>query len=362
MADSINILIPDGESTWAINVIQCLRDQSHLKLHIVSAKPRTAVTFSKYISSYRYYEQSSDWLNTVNDVIEKKQIQLIVPIAEKSCQFLISNRENIDGSAKIMMLPTFDSYTTAIDKRKLYHFLINENLPTPQSLFIEPHSKNSINLDCFKFPVLLKPLDQKGGIGIQRFGNRKDLESFIASNNEQGLFIQQYISGYDIDCSVLCEDGNIIAHTIQKGFLGAKNPYAPQLGFEFLKNDAVYQVTSNVMKALNWNGIAHLDLRHDAEADDYKLLEINARFWGSTEASKSVGVNFPLQIIRKSLGLSLTQTTYRNEQFMRYKGLFIQPSKLFNWSFVKNNTDVFSVLKDPIPTLYRFKEWLFRKI
>ncbi|MDA7558217.1 ATP-grasp domain-containing protein [Flavobacteriaceae bacterium] len=360
MIQEINILIPDGESTWVVNVIRCLRAYKNYNLHLISKTSQTAARYSRYIKSF-YVINGNDQLEEINNAIRFQQIHLVMPIAEEMSKFLITNKNSLDRRAKLMLLPDLKSYSIATNKKHLYNHLISNNLPTPKSQVINALPRELVTE--ISFPVLVKPLDLKGGEGILKFNCEKDLENYMLFRTESDeLLIQEYIDGFDIDCSVLCENGQILTYTIQEEYLSSNNPYAPQLGVSFVNNKDVLSVVSKVLKSLSWSGIAHIDLRFDRTQKNYKIIEINGRFWGSTEASKAAGVNFPLEIINKSLGFSLSKSNYKNLIYIKHKGLFKKPFKLFNFNFMRNNTDLCEVCQDPLPTLFRLKEWILRKL
>jgi len=58
-----------------------------------------------------------------------------------------------------------------------------------------------------------------------------------------------------------------------------------------------------MMKELNWNGVACVDMRRDEKTRKVFILEINGRFWASVLPSfVKAGVNFPMVLLKLSLG------------------------------------------------------------
>ncbi|WP_431135758.1 ATP-grasp domain-containing protein [Psychroserpens mesophilus] len=364
-----HVLIPDGNSTWALTVMNCLSYNPDYKLFVLSDKKRTATKFSKHTSYYKYYKRPSDkdWADIIVREVVTQNITVIIPIAEAEIKFFITNSHHLPDSVKVILLPEINSFETAINKHKLSVFLNEHNLPHPKYKYLntsESHSNHDFGL---QFPVLIKPLHQKGGDGILKFDTLKKLKRYVDKHSDYNeLFIQEYIEGYDIDCSVLCVEGEVLVHTIQKGYLRGHNAFAPQLGFKFLKNERVLDIVTKLMKALNWSGVAHIDLRYDSKADDYKIIEINARFWGSVEGSKFAGINFPDLVIQLAVNQKIEDTEYKEVDYMRFKGVLKsikrKPSFLLNKNYLINNSETKSFLKDPIPTCYKFIEWLGRQI
>lgn len=361
-----NVLIPDGDSTWALAVIQCLSQVEGYKLFVLSNKKRTATKFSKHTSYYKYYQRPQDesWLEIVNSEIEANAIDVIVPIAETEVSFFIRYRERISKSTSVIPLAEIKDFEIAINKRKLSDFAKTNNIPHPKSFLITSETDKQEILSQIRFPVLIKPMTLKGGDGIEKIDSIFRLQrAFETLSLPQ--FVQEYVEGYDIDCSVLCLNGTILTHTIQKGNLKGHSHYAPQLGFDFIKNEGVLKVVRETMSKLNWSGVAHLDLRYDTNTNDYKLIEINARFWGSVEGSEKSGINFPDLAIQLATNGTIEAQEFEPISYMRLKGVLKtikrRPGFLFKSKYLMNNTEVKSFLKDPLPTMYKFREWLGRR-
>ncbi|MFT4611189.1 MAG: glutathione synthase/RimK-type ligase-like ATP-grasp enzyme [Glaciecola sp.] len=366
MTGILNILIPDGDSTWALTVLHCLSRVEGYNIVVLSNKKRTATRFSRYTSYYKFYEKQNDtsWLNVINSEVKLHSIDVIVPISEKEISFFIKHKTKIEDSATIIPLPEFSSFEIAINKKKLNDFAKANDVPHPNSFFITSEVDIQQLWSKIQFPILIKPLSLKGGDGIQKISTKEKFEDYFEKINHP-ILIQEYIEGYDIDCSVLCLNGTVLNHTIQKGNLKGNNVFAPQLAFDFLKNDDVLKVAKQTMSKLNWSGVAHLDMRYDLNANDFKLIEINARFWGSLEGSKCAGVNFPHQVIELALGKKIIKTGFEPIHYMRLKGVWKSikrnPLFIFKRTYLLNNTEVKMFLNDPLPTFYKFREWVGRR-
>ena len=366
MSVKLNVLIPDGDSTWAMPVIHCLSRIQDYRIFVLSNKKRTASKYSKYTTYYKFYDRSSDtsWIEVINTEVQSHGIDVIVPIAEREILFFIENSAKFVKPANVIPLPELSAFRTALNKNLLSEYCEIHRLPHPKSVFREVNHMDEIAKAKISFPILIKPLDQKGGDGILKVDSVQKFDKYIQSVNG-ALFVQEFIEGYDIDCSVLCKNGNILCYTIQRGNLKGHNNFAPQLGFDLFDNPDVLEVVKKLMSTLNWTGIAHLDLRYNEKTEQYFIIEINPRFWGSISASLNSGVNFPHLSIQLALQNTIETTKFIPGKYMRLKGVIktIQhrPDIIFKRKFLLNHTEVKLFLEDPMPTGYRFIEWLIRK-
>jgi predicted ATP-grasp superfamily ATP-dependent carboligase len=262
-------------------------------------------------------------------------------------------------------LPSLKSFDITTNKLKLNLFCVEHKVIVPKSYVIKLSNNSTFNFNNINYPVLIKPLRSEGGGGIVRLDSQLLLVKFVKDSLKKDLFIQEYVTGYDIDCSVFCLNGKILVYTIQQGNFQASTPYKQQLGVSFLDNDEVLLEVTNLMKALDWSGIAHLDLRYDQKANNYKVIEINARFWGSLLASLNVSVNFPKLLIEQTLGKPIIFQNYRKESYLQLKGLSKllkqNPLMLFKLKLISTNTDLKYVFKDSLPAFYKIFYWFQRK-
>jgi predicted ATP-grasp superfamily ATP-dependent carboligase len=122
------------------------------------------------------------------------------------------------------------------------------------------------------------------------------------------------------------------------------------------------------MKSLDWSGVANIDCRYDEKDDIFKITEINTRYWINVDASAIA--NFPYLHCLLSKNIKHEVQEAANITYFNLKGVVQQmikkPAIVFNIGYLKNNTPLMFVLKDPIPILDKFlwrtKNVLVRKI
>ena len=351
---NLSILIPDGESPFALHVLACLARNRSLNVHLISTKAFPLTRFSRMKHSFYVLKQGESLLDGVAEVRKKKHIDLCMPVDTDGIYYFAQHRESSSALVKLSMIESVQTFRTVWDKGSLADFLLNNQLPHPHTITSrEQFEKEVLNL---QFPVLIKPRLAGGGSGIEKFADRTALLKKIGAEPLffEHYIVQQYVQGQDIDCSVLCKDGKILAYTIQKG-LYANSPGAFQAptAIEFLHHPEVLQVTSQLMTRLGWNGVAHVDLRRQDTDGRIVVIEVNPRFWGSLEGSLQAGVNFAQLAIQAGLGETFPLPEYAD---IRYSSAFSAiKRKLQNKPAVDffRETNLSYYFKDPLPVLAR---------
>ncbi|WP_276392074.1 ATP-grasp domain-containing protein [Eudoraea chungangensis] len=362
----ISVLIPDAHSKYMPLVLNCLSLFQNVRIHLLSTEKFNAPRFSKNIKSYSYCGDktySEKWVERVQEAIKKHQIDIILPVQMESFPVFTKLQDVLPKKVALVPLPQMDSFKTASNKWFLAKHLEQYGIPGPRTSLFKS-SQKSLDLD---FPCLLKPMkDSGGGEGIIKFSSLEELRGYLIEKKEEDtIMIQEFMEGDPIGCNVLCMEGKVLAYTIQKGYLFIDKPYSPQVGLYFFKKDKIYKTVSRLMHSLNWNGVANIDMIYNDKTGEFKILEINPRFWLSLDASALAGVNFPYLYLQLGLGNSIAKQDYKLEKYVNLKGLYLlvkkNPKVAFNFKFLWNNTSLRFALKDPLPIGYHFL-WRSRNI
>ncbi|WP_444995795.1 ATP-grasp domain-containing protein [Aliikangiella sp. IMCC44359] len=290
-----------SQSDLALSVIRCLERTREYKVFVLGQGDSANVKYSKGLKLFDEkfnFSDSEKLLSLIQQIATQYQLDVLLPICEKSIQFCKANENELVRYLKLVDVPEVEAMNIASDKSKLADFCKNNNFPVPE--IYKP-----LEDDNYRFPIIAKPVTgHSGGHGIQCLVNNEELvEHLNNAKLESGQYLyQSKINGYDIGVSVLCKNGEIKAMTVQEQVGDKRNPFGPLERLKFVKKEELELVIVELMKKLNWSGVAHIDCCVDKDTQKIYILEINPRYWQSLIASYIAGVNFADLACKMALG------------------------------------------------------------
>lgn len=363
-----SVLIPDGESYYLYWVINCLAEIPNILVYIMTNKKDAAIKYSRHVHHTSFYEKTSEieWISNINTELECYSIDVILPVFEHSIRALSLHRELLLYPEKLGLVPNIEDFDIAVHKWSLAKHLVKNDINHPHCIHAFSGENPEIpGLENMSFPVILKPIEGSGGgVGIRIFEKKQFLMAYLKSiENKREYVVQKVIEGIDFCSNVICQNGIILAHSIQKHTLHGNRKFAPQLGLQYVENLTIYEMTEKLMKSLNWSGVANIDIRYDPENDVYYIIEVNPRYWASVEGSMLAGINFPHLYVKNALGEDIGYTSYNKQEFLNLKGLPAriksQPLFVFKWKWVWHQTPIKFVFRDSGLSIVRILRKIF---
>lgn len=317
---AISVLIPDGESFFALPTLQCLGRTNNLKIYVLANSTKAAIRHSKYTFKFYSFPKEDGHEGrkaAIKDILKKEKIDLILPIDQPTIRYFAEHGKDLLEYASMSLIPSPEAFDIASDKWLLAEWLMKKNIQVPSTLLYQDNAVFEEKLAALTFPVLIKPLRGDGGIGIKFFDDPNTLITYCKENiRPEDYIVQSFIMGYDIDCSVLCKDGNILASTIQKRIIADPFYFGQTMNLDFLYDQNVYNVVKEVIASLNWSGVVHFDLRYNEKDNQVRVIEMNPRFWGSIVGSFYAGVNFPYLAVLLGLNKEFPKFEYKHIRYV----------------------------------------------
>ncbi len=316
MTKPLSVLIADGEDEdLPLKVLRCLGQVPDLDINVLSSGKWSPARFSRYRKEFINHPEDVDEAKQFEIVLEtakKTGADVILGIYEPTVRMLAHHRDLISTVSSIPPSVSTELFDNVTDKWLFSRILEKGNIPFPFTLKYQGKPLDPVEISKLIFPVLAKPTKSVSGIGIRFFQDQSVLNNFLADlGNQDSFIIQSFIKGFDVGCSVLCREGRILAFTMQRGIIPGKKRFEPASVINIIYNEEVYFLIEKLMKLLNWSGIANIDLRYDEEEKNYKILEINPRFWGSIIGSLAAGINFPYLSCLAALNQSFPVPEYQ---------------------------------------------------
>jgi len=68
-----------------------------------------------------------------------------------------------------------------------------------------------------------------------------------------------------------------------------------------------------LLRELDWVGVAMVEWKQDPRTQEFVLMEINGRFWGSLELAIRAGADFPVEYVKSAMGIPLASAKISRE-------------------------------------------------
>lgn len=226
--------------------------------------------------------------------------------------------------AEQMGLPFTCSYESACilqDKSRFRRFLADNG-------FNAPHAKGYVNaedaikdVDCFNWPVIVKPVDSAGSKGVSRVDDSKDLPKAIAhalDESHNGHFIVEdflELDGYQSSADCFSVEGKLVYadYSDQLFDKDAANPYTPALEIwpSTMKREHQDYLTSELQRLLSLlncgTGLYNVESRLCKNGKPY-IMEVSPRAGGNRIAELQrigTGIDLIEAEVLKAVGESL---------------------------------------------------------
>lgn len=318
------VLVTDCWTRKALSVVRSLGEEGII-VHAVAHTRLGAALYSKHTHKYSILtsperDKEKYWIQLV-ELLKKWEFDCILPLEEESIEVLLKNK---DALAKLTKSPYMDSqaYTLASNKWDVYQLAKELGIPAPHSTV--PASDEDVNLFVSKngFPIIFKPISGRGSAGIKTIENEDQLATAMEGNNlVNGQHILQQklpTKGQGLGVSSLVKDGETLCSFSYKRLREYPVNGGPSTLRESTNDETTKHYAAQLLKALKWDGIAMVEFKHDSNANEAKLLEINPRFWGSLELAHSAGINFPILLYKLLMDLDIPDQKYETGRRCRW--------------------------------------------
>ena len=308
------IVILDGEQKAALAATRAYGREGH-EVFVCSQASSSLAGASRYCSGkFKYtspFEDANRFIHDVLSIVKAVDSDILLPMTDISVFTILKHETLFEGTTDIPLCD-FDQYIRASDKLNLVKLAQRLGVAVPDTIFVE----NLDELDAIKnnlqYPVILKPKSSlilsDGKIhkcGVQIANNHDDLKKTVEKSIafQKPFMIQEKLTGEGLGIFALYHQEGLVALFAHRR-LREKPPWG---GVSVLcestqpdKNAA--DSAKMLLDSLKWKGVAMVEFKRDGITGMPKLMEINARFWGSLQLSIDSGINFPVLLLNPTHG------------------------------------------------------------
>lgn len=306
-----NVLVTDGDQRAALAITRSLGKQG-VRVYVADIISPTISSASKYASGSDVYKSpaSKDFLQSIKELVARRDIHIIIPVAEITLFTLLQARDEFPG----VVIP-FDSYekiSLLSDKAKLVELAQGLDIPCPASISVSDGQDALRHKSKLQFPVVLKPYKSRIysdgewiSTAVTYASSLRELEQLCRGHpvfSKHAFLLQEYIEGYGQGVFLLFDEGRPIATFCHKR-LREKPPTG---GMSVLCESVeapkhMVDASIKLLRHVKWHGVAMVEYKVNERRGPF-IMEVNTRFWGSLQLAVDSGVDFPGLLYRQAIG------------------------------------------------------------
>ena len=258
-------------------------------------------SFSKYCHRSFVYPDPKKDLNGFVRFFSRVGMSLgdriVVPVGYTTT-FFLSMKRDVLGQDIVVPLADFQSLKVAANKGDSVLLAQKLGVPVPKTIIVGRFSElEDVNIPSY--PVVVKGAIEGGC--IRHAYSKQDLKAkFEEVSYLQGCLplIQEFISGDGYGFFALFNHGEPRAIFMHKRLRERFVMGGPSTCAESVYDSKLLDYGLRILKALKWHGVAMVEFKKDSVDGEFKLMEINPKFWGSLDLGIASGVDFPYLLYR----------------------------------------------------------------
>jgi len=263
--------------------------QPFIVLLLKIIKPR----FSKHIHFIPFNDEDDLAVGLMN-FINNHEYKGLLAFSERSTALICKHKDKFPSEVSIPF-GSFEDFNILNDKFSILKIASELHIPTPKHIKIES-IEDLNNLKNIEFPIVLKCRKASGVKEALRICNSLDglkiaYGELTSSQTQYSFFpndklvAEEFIEGKIYDGCFSVKKGVILASITQKRDWTI--PPSGGFGARIITQNIPELIRYGEMlfDKIKWTGPAQLEFIYDENQNEYKLIEINPRFWGTIAIS-----------------------------------------------------------------------------
>jgi len=314
----MKILLLGSNDRAGLTTARMLGRDGH-KIDVVYFANKTPMNFSKFVKNNVFigdpFKNVVFFKDALFKLVEDKKYQAVIPMNDIAVDILFSVKHVLQNITTLV-IPNELAYRTARNKLSTMELAKELGIPVPQyevlqslaipplekSMYAKPFFSSTITDDvCYTFKV-------------KKVRDWDTLENFLREVIDIcPVMLQKEVKGIGIGVNVFCSEGKILAYTVNKRIHEPIDGGGSSYRVSEILNIKLRRYVEKLTDKLQLSGAMMFEFK--ATENDFYLMEINPRLWGSLPLSVFSRIPFPQLMIGTISGDS---TMYKTGMYARH--------------------------------------------
>ena len=235
-----------------------------------------------------------NYIPTIAEICRREAIDLAFPLIDPDIPRFAAHRHCLEATGARFAVVSPAAAAIVGDKWATADFFQSLGLATPHSWLPEGLPTTDLT-----YPLFIKPRDGSGAQNAFRVCNRRELEFFI--DYVPNPIIQEYMSGPEITCDVICDlEGEVLGVVMRRRLAVRSGEVAKGVT---VYDAAIAQACVAIAQALP--AIGPITVQCMMKDGIPHFTEINARLGGGVPLGVAAGVHGPCWLLARAAGIPI---------------------------------------------------------
>lgn len=292
----------------APSTVACLRSLGSrgIRTVVVAEKETAAALRSKYCDEVvpvpSPHEDLVAYKKALLSLARRPDVLTIIPVREEDV-YVLSKYKSEFAEHVSTPWPALETLTNVQDRERLFEVAKDAGVPIPRTQLLDASadwnqqwivkSRYSILVNDYIDTYPLEKCVSPPGTRYLAQNVKPNVESLEAEMHHTPL-LQEYIStSEEYGFFALYDHGECVASFQHRQIRGYTYAGGASAFRESVNIPELEETGRTLLDHLDWHGLAMVEFLRDDATDEFKLMEINPRFWSSLPFSVQAGADFP---------------------------------------------------------------------
>jgi predicted ATP-grasp superfamily ATP-dependent carboligase len=308
------VLVTNASDRAALAVIRSLGKRG---VDVIAAESFSFSTgaLSKYCRHRILYpppeRNKTTFIKWLLHFVKRENLDLLIPVNDFTALPISEYKDDFQKYVKVAT-PKYEVAMRAFDKIQTFRIATEQGIPTPKTYVIDGQEDVARLAKELSYPIVVKPrmkvrwvneraIIQK--ITLRNYAyNQTDLinkySEISASMKNSGIeddlaFLQECIRGDAFGAEALMSKQGPRALFAHKRLREYPVTGGASTLRESVRAEKVLELGVQLLKSMEWTGVAMVEFKVDEKDNQPKLIEVNGRIWGSLALAINAGIDFP---------------------------------------------------------------------
>jgi predicted ATP-grasp superfamily ATP-dependent carboligase len=311
----ITVLVTDPEQRAALATVRALGAEGFRI--VVIGRGAGLAGKSRYVSAIDIVQEENatrpdGLLQAVAASVRRHNVDVVVPVTDTASRSLLGFESQVHAT---VAGPTRDAYLLASDKQAVLAIAPQCGISVPRQFILD-----SPDYDRAAVGQLGAMVAKPANSVVEVHGRSVNTQvRYVPASDELDavlklyppgaypILLQERVHGMGVGVFLLRAGGRtelVFGHRRlrEKPPAGGVSTYREAV----LPPPELVLACEQLLDTLGYEGAAMIEFKQDAASGAFVLMEINARLWGSVQLAIDAGVNFPVALVRRALGLPIS--------------------------------------------------------